>query len=251
MERVVSMTQEHFFRSVPLCCTPGHARAGSSFTRCRNTPQATYCEGVAQHNPTCHNATPRSEPASFQFRSPPSPSGRLRGMSNRTIHAMTQYRFAEDPRFLHEIVAIVNRLAQEHQEVENIFSGTLTNDVLICIRCCRSFVADPTPANKKRMRAVWLKLSFSERFAIQRIVVLQADELRVREICWLAGKSSPRIRSGSKPKPRSDPEVASTGVSAMSEVTATTSTAIPQTPTTSISGDGFRSASVAVRRMSL
>ena len=175
----VGNTGTLFFRSVPLCCTPGHALVGSSFTRCGNTPQATHCEGVTQHNEMCHNATPRSEPASFQFKLPPSPSGRLRGMSYRTIHAMTQYRFAEDPRYLHEILDIVNRLAQEHDEVENIFSGTLTNNVLICIKCCRCFSEDSTPANKQRMRAAWLKLNIYERWVIEKIVVWQTDEMRV------------------------------------------------------------------------
>uniref|UniRef100_A0A7S1ABL1 Uncharacterized protein n=1 Tax=Noctiluca scintillans TaxID=2966 RepID=A0A7S1ABL1_NOCSC len=175
-------------------------------------------------------------------------------MSSRALHAMTQYRFAEDPASTTEIVAIVERLAQEHKEVQEIFSGTLTNNVLICIRCCRSFVADPTPMNRKQMRAAWLKMTFSEQWTIQKIVVWQTDELRVREICFLAGKPSPRIRSTSKQKPRrrrSEPEVASTRISAKSGGTASTSTAISLAPTSSISCDGLCSASVAVRRMSL
>merc|ERR1719423_491066 len=152
-------------------------------------------------------------------------------MSYWAIHAMTQYRFAEDPPLTGEVVDIVERLVQEHKEVQEIFNGALTNSILICIRCCRSFVADPTPKNKKRMRAAWLKLSFRERWVIQKIVVWQTDELRVREICFLAGQSS----ATSKPKPRSEPEVASTRISAMSEVTATTSTTSEQAPTTSLS----------------
>ena len=143
-------------------------------------------KGITQHNEMCHNAATRSQPASFQFKLPPSPSGRLRGMSNRAIHMMTQYRFAEDPRYLHEILDIVNRLAQEHDEVENIFSGTLTNNVLICIKCCRCFSEDSTPANKQRMRAAWLKLDLSERWVIQKIVVCVAQLLQLdRAACVL------------------------------------------------------------------
>ena len=109
---------------------------------------------------------------------------------DRLGHVITCYTFSEDPRFLCELMSIVNRLVAEHEDVAEILGAESSTPAMRCIKECQSNFANPTLQTKRRMRAAWAKLSFQEQFDLEKVAVYQKnDDLRVQTLLRLAGVS--------------------------------------------------------------
>jgi len=88
----------------------------------------------------------------------------------------------KDSAYLLDLVAALDRMIKEFDEVDQIFSGDLENRTVLCMKACQEYVADPTSQNKKKMRALWTRLDECEKRDIARIAVAKTDESRLGEL---------------------------------------------------------------------